>query len=158
MNRNLLASWMGCAALLGIAGCERPDAPETFPQAAADGWVAAFNSGDIDGLALMYSPDAEILPPDNPIVTGHEASVGYWQNYNPGQVRLEISESETFAAGDYWLREGSYSAMYPVEGEPRVGKFMELWKKVDGAWVLHRHMWSPNAPQPAQMPELAPAS
>lgn len=158
MNRNLLASWIGCVALLGMAGCERPHEPEPFPQAVADAWVAAFNSGDIAGLSLIYSPDSEILPPDHPIVSGHDAIVGYLQNYNPGQVRLEISEAEIFAAGDYWLREGSYSAKYPSEGEPRVGKFMELWKKVDGAWVLHRHMWSPNAPQPAQMPELAPAS
>jgi hypothetical protein len=29
------------------------------------------------------------------------------------------------------------------------GKFMELWKKVDGKWLIHRDMWSSNAPPPA---------
>ena len=65
MNRIHLASWTASIALVA-AGCERAETPEPFPQAAADGWVAAFNSGDADGLSLMYSPDAEILPPDSP--------------------------------------------------------------------------------------------
>lgn len=155
MNRLHLASWVALIALLAT-GCERASAPESFPQAAADGWVAAFNSGDIDGLSLMYSPDAEILPPDSPTVTGHDAIVEYWKSYNPGAVRIEISDAETFRAGEYWLREGAYSAMHPEEGEPRVGKFMELWIRVDKVWLLHRHIWSPNAPPPAEMPALAP--
>ena len=31
----------------------------------------------------------------------------------------------------------------------KTGKFMELWKKVDGKWLIHRDMWSSNAPRPA---------
>lgn len=157
MNRNLLASWIGCIALLGAAGCERRQTPEPFPQGAADGWVAAFNSGDPGGLALMYSADAEVLPPDEPIVSGHPAIEQFWKDYNPGQVRLETSEVETRKLGDYWYREGSYSALVQDEGMPRVGKFIELWAKEGSAWLLYRHMWSPNAPPPAQMPETAPA-
>lgn len=152
MNRIHLAPWIALIALAGFVGCERAKAPESFPQAAADGWVAAFNSGDAAGLALMYGPDAEILPPDEPIVTGHDAIERFWTTFNPGQVRLEISEVESMKLGDYWFREGSYSALFPAEGEPRVGKFIELWTKVDSAWLLHRHMWSPNAPPPAEMP------
>ena len=40
---------------------------------------------------------------------------------------------------------------------PRVGKFIELWRKDGSAWLLYRHMWSPNSPPPAQMPDTAPA-
>ncbi len=155
MNRIHLASWAALIALLA-AGCERAGTQDPFPQAAADGWLAAFNSGDVAGLSLMYSPNAEIFPPDNPIIAGHDAIVEYWERNNPGRVRIEVSDVETFPAGDYWLREGSYAAMYPEEGEPRVGKFMELWTKAGNAWLLHRHMWSPNAPPPAEMPALAP--
>ena len=157
MNRNLLASWIGCIALLGAAGCERRETPEPFPQSAADGWVAAFNSGDPVGLALMYGVDAEVLPPDEPIVSGHAAIEQFWKNYNPGQVRLETSEVESQKIGDYWYREGSYTALVQDEGMPRVGKFIELWRKDGSAWLLYRHMWSPNSPPPAQMPDTAPA-
>ena len=157
MNRNLLASSIVCIALLAAAGCELREKPADFPQAAADGWVAAFNSGDAGGLALMYSQDSEILPPDQPIVSGHAAIVQFWETYNPGQVRLETSEVEVKRLGDYWYREGTYSALVKDEGEPRIGKFIELWSKDGSAWLLYRHMWSPNAPPPAQMPEMAPA-
>ena len=63
---------------------------------------------------------------------------------------------ESERLGEYWFREGSYTANLADEGEPRIGKFIELWKKVDGNWLLYRHMWSPNAPRPAETPTQAP--
>jgi ketosteroid isomerase-like protein len=147
MNRFHLAPWITLVALAGLAGCQQVSAPEPFPQAAADGWVAAFNSGDAAGLALMYSPDAKILPPDQPIVSGPEAIADFWKAFNPGNVRIEISEVETMRLGEYWFREGTFTGLYPNEGEPRVGKFIELWEKVDSAWLIHRHMWSSNGQQ-----------
>lgn len=151
MNRIHLATWAAVVVLIA-AGCEpQVQAPETFPQAAADGWLAAFNSGDTDGLALMYSDDAEVLPPDQPIVSGHAAIQDFWKSYSPGQVRIEVSGVDTRKLGEYWFREGTYSAMLPEEGEPRIGKFMELWVKSGGAWLLYRHMWSPNAPAGATL-------
>jgi ketosteroid isomerase-like protein len=155
MNRLHLAPWI---ALMALAGCEDARAPEPFPQAAADGWLAAFNSGDAAGLALMYSPDAEILPPDQPIVSGAAAIEEFWKSFNPGNVRIETSQVENLRVGDYWFREGAYSALYPAEGESRVGKIIELWTRVGSNWLIYRQMWSPNAPPPAQMPETAPAA
>jgi ketosteroid isomerase-like protein len=146
MKRLRLAPWIALMTLAGLAGCESAKVPEAFPQAAADGWVAAFNSGDAEGLALMYSPDAEILPPDQPLVSGYDAIREFWITYRPGNVRLETTQVETMKLGDYWYREGTYTRLHPNEGEPRVGKFIELWKKVNSAWLIHRHMWSPNAP------------
>jgi ketosteroid isomerase-like protein len=155
MSRFHFAPLITLIALAGLAGCESAKAPEPFPQAAADGWVAAFNSGDAAGLALMYSPDAKVLPPDQPIVSGYGAIEEFWKSFNPGNVRIETSEVETLKLGNYWFREGTYTGLYPAEGEPRVGKFVELWTKADSAWLIHRHMWSPNAPPPAQMPPTA---
>ena len=144
--------------LASLAGCDSAKAPEVFPQATADGWLAAFNSGDVAGLALMYTPEAAILPPDQPIVSGHDAIGEFWKSFNPGQVRIEISGVETLKLGDDWFREGTYSAIYPEEGEPRLGKFIELWVKAGSTWLIHRQMWSPNAPPPASMPDIAPAA
>ena len=158
MKRIHLAPWVACLALAAAAGCESAGPPEPFPQAAVDGWIAAFNSGDAAGLALMYAPEAQILPPDEPIVTGSAAIEEFWRRYRPGQVRLEVSGVQTERVGDYWFREGTYSALYTDEGEPRIGKFMELWEKEGSAWMLYRQMWSPNAPPPAEMPAQAPAA
>ena len=158
MNRNHWAPWVVVLALTGLAGCDRAEQHDPFPQATADAWLGAFNSGDLDGLGLMYAEDAEILPPDQPIVSGHEAIGAFWKTFNPGEVRIEVSSVNAERLGQYWFREGMYAAKYPEEGQPRVGKFIELWKKVDGNWLLYRHMWSPNAPRPAEMPATVPAS
>jgi ketosteroid isomerase-like protein len=140
------------ALLAGFAGCQGADSPETFPQAVADSWLGSFNGGDVDGLALMYSEDAEVLPPDVPLVTGHEAIVAYWKANQPGQVRLEISEVDARKLGEFWFREGTYAAKFPEEGEPRVGKFIELWKKDANNWLLYRQMWNRNSPQSEESP------
>jgi ketosteroid isomerase-like protein len=157
MNRLHVAPLVAVALLAGLAGCEGAKAPEPFPQAVADAWLGAFNSGDLDGLGLMYTEDAEILPPDQPIVSGHEAIVAFWKSFNPGQVRIEVSAVDSERLGAYWFREGTYAAEFADEGEPRIGKFIELWKKAGGNWLLYRHMWSPNAPRAAEMPATAPA-
>ena len=110
MNRFHLAPWITLIALAGLAGCQRASPPEPFPQAAADGWVAAFNSGDAAGLALMYSPDAKILPPDQPIVSGYGAIEEFWKTFNPGTVRIEVSEVETRKLGDILVPGGHVTA------------------------------------------------
>lgn len=158
MKRIHLASWVACITLAAAAGCESAKAPEEFPQPAVDGWIAAFNSGDAAGLSLMYAPEAQILPPDQPIVSGTGAIEEFWKTANPGTVRVEISEVQTTKLGDYWFRQGTYTAMDRNEGEPEFGKFIELWEKVDSAWMLYRQMWSPNAPPPAAMPAAATAA
>jgi ketosteroid isomerase-like protein len=153
MNPIQVAPWIVMIALAGLAGCEKAENADAFPQAAADGWMGAFNSGDAPGVTLVYSEDAEVLPPDEESVAGHEAIEAFWAAFNPGQVRIEISEVSSQRLGPYWFRQGKYVASFPDEGEPRVGKFIELWKKVDSNWLLYRHMWNRNAPLPAPAPQ-----
>jgi ketosteroid isomerase-like protein len=158
MNRFHVAPCIALAFMAMLAGCGKAGAPDAFPKATAEGWLGSFNGGDVAGLALMYSDDAEILPPDHAIVTGHDAIDTFWQSYNPGQVRIEVTDDEATKLGEIWYREGAYRAVYADEGEPRVGKFIELWKKQGGSWLLYRQMWSPNSPlpvlaQPDQQPD-----
>lgn len=152
MNRIHVAPWTALVWLAVVAGCKGAAPPETFPQGVADSWVGSFNGGDVDGLALMYTEDSEVLPPDAPIVSGHEAIVEFWRANQPGQVRIEVSAVDARKLGEFWFREGTYAAMFPEEGEPRVGKFIELWKQEGNNWLLYRQMWNRNAPVAAEMP------
>ena len=54
--------------------------------------------------------------------------------------------------GLFWFREGAYTAIFPDEGEPRVGKFIELWKQDNGNWLMYRQMWNRNAPLQREAP------
>ncbi len=157
MNKIHVAPCFAAALLAILAGCGKAAPPGDFPQGPADAWLGSFNGGDVDGLALMYTEDAKILPPDRPIVTGRKPIDEFWRGYNPGAVRIEVSEVETSQLGELWFREGAYKAVYPDEGEPRVGKFIELWKKEGNAWLLYRQMWSANSPLPMLAPPAATA-
>lgn len=147
--------WMVLIGLATTAGCEHGAAPAEFPQGVADAWVGSFNGGDVAGLALMYSPDAKLMPPDEPVASGPAAIEAFWQGFNAGEVRIEVSEVDSRKLGEYWFREGIYKAQFADEGEPRVGKFIELWKSEGSNWMLYRQIWNRNAPPPAQPPETA---
>lgn len=154
MNRFHVAPFAALALFALLTGCNRGGAPEeAFPQAAADGWKGSFNGGDVAGLVLVYSSDAKILPPDEPFITGAKEIEKFWTDYRPGQVRLDVGEVQSTRIGEYWYREGTYKAQFQDEGEPRVGKFIELWKKENGNWVMYRQMWNRNAPlAPTEQP------
>ena len=152
MNRFHVAPSVALALLALLAGCQQSGPPEVFPQAAADAWVGSFNGGDVAGLVLAYSADARLLPPDEPIITGAEAIEAFWQSYGPGQTRIEVGEVESKKLGDFWYREGAYKAQFADEGEPRVGKFIELWKQENGNWLLYRQIWNRNAPLAHEAP------
>ena len=74
---------LALVTLAGLAACERTESPEPFPQAAADGWLGSFNGGDVDGLMLIYSEDARVLPPEEPPISGHDAIQAFQKRYEP---------------------------------------------------------------------------
>jgi ketosteroid isomerase-like protein len=158
MNRNHVAPLAVLAWLALLAGCQGAAPADTFPQAVADGWLGSFNSGDVEGLGLMYSSDAEILPPDEPVIAGPEAIQAFWQAYGPGQVRIQLGKTEAWKIGELWFREGAYQAQFQNEGEPRVGKFIELWKRENGNWLMYRQMWNRNEPLVPKQPSGDAAS
>ena len=158
MNTLRVAPPVALALLALLAGCKAAAPPEEFPQAAADAWLGSFNGGDVAGLGLSYTADARVLPPDEPIISGVTDIEAFWQAYGPGQVRLEQADVQSMRIGELWYREGVYKAQFSDEGEPRVGKFVELWKRENGNWLMYRQMWNRNAPlAPAVAPGDAPA-
>lgn len=146
MNRIHVAPPVALALFVLLAGCKAAAPPEEFPQAAADAWLGSFNGGDVAGLVLSYTADARLLPPDEPPIAGSEAIEAFWQAYGPGQVRLAQGDVESTKIGELWFREGAYQAQFADEGEPRVGKFIELWKQENGNWLMYRQIWNRNAP------------
>ena len=152
MNRKHLASWAASFALLALGGCAKEDpVPEAFPQEAVDTWLERYRANDAAGVAALYSEDAQLLPPDAEIVTGRAAIQEFHARTNPpGGAPLEIATVETLMFGDHAWRQGSYRLGGEDGGSPpATGKFIELWKKVDGRWQLHREIWNADAPAPA---------
>ena len=139
------------AAALLAPGCSPVPVPEAFPQDAADAWVERYAAHDAAGVAALYTEDAQLLPPDAGTVTGRAAIQEFVAQTNrPGGAALEIATLETRVFGDWAHRQGRYVLRTPgdAQGPGATGKFMELWKKVDGRWLIHREIWNADAPPP----------
>jgi uncharacterized protein (TIGR02246 family) len=140
------------------AGCAEVPVPEAFPQEVADAWIGHYTANDAASIAGLYSEDAQLLPPDEEIVSGRAAIQEFFARTNtPGSAAIEIATVETHVFGDYAHRQGSFLLKGPDGGTVRAGKFLELWKKADGQWLIHRDMWSANAPAPATATPDEPA-
>jgi len=135
--------------LLALTGCGAAPAPEPFPLAVLDTWMERYAAHDAAGVAALYTEDAQLLPPDQEIVSGRAAIQEFIARTNlPGGPALEIVTVETLVFGDHAYRQGSFRLKEPGGSAVASGKILELWKKVDGQWLIHRDMWSANAPPP----------
>lgn len=137
------------ALMLALAACAPTPVPEAFPQDVADDWVERYELHDAAGVAALYTEDAQLLPPDAGIVSGRAAIQEFYARENPpGSAGIEIATVETLVFGDHAYRQGSFRLQGPGDGAVTAGKFIELWKKADGQWRIHREIWSANAPRP----------
>ena len=139
-------------------GCAQSPVPDPFPQDVADTWVERYAANDAPGVAALYTADAQLLPPDMEIVSGRAAIREFVAKTNPpGGPAFEIATVETLVLGDYAYRQGTFKVKGPDGTALESGKFQELWKKVDGQWLIHRDMWSGNAPPAGPPTRDAPA-
>ncbi len=108
---------------------------------------AAFNGGDIPGLAALYTEDATLMPPDSAIITGREAIQQFWQAVRDsgvsavalrpqkvegsGEMVVEIATAELTADSG-----NGQSSTIPV-------KYVVVWKRgSDGQLQLAVDIWN----------------
>lgn len=107
---------------------------------------AAFNAGDGAAVGALYTPDAAVLPPGGARVDGRDAIAGFWaEAIESGLADLDLVVVEVIETGDSALDVGTLTLTAPGEGDQRVtvaAKYIVYWKKIDGAWYLHRDIWN----------------
>ena len=105
-------------------------------------WQAAFNAGDGAAVAALYTSDASLLPPGGDPVQGREAIQGFWTEATSTGGTFSLETVEVAGHGDMAVEIGTYSGTGADGAHTDHGKYMVLWKKVDGAWKMHRDMWN----------------
>ena len=117
--------------------------------AANEAFMVAFGRGDAAGLAAMYSRDGQILPPNSEVMAGREAIQFLWQSLmdmGVKKAKLQIREVEDH--GDTAIEISRYTLF--GEGDQMIdrGKYIIIWKLVDGRWLISREIF--NSSMPAQ--------
>ncbi len=109
---------------------------------------AAYMRKDTEAIANMYTEDGKLFPGRRDILEGKEALMEYWK-FAEGSKDLyhKLTPIEIQILGDYAYDYGYYEgSLTNAEGEPVNfnGKYVIVWKKIDGAWKMYLDIWNRN--------------
>jgi ketosteroid isomerase-like protein len=143
--------------VLLAAGCMQ--APQTDLEglkATQDVWQSAYDAEDSAALAALYAEDAALMPPNNNSVIGRAAIEVFWADFKASGVGIEIQDTEVYAQGDDGYTVGAYTASDASGATVDEGKYVVIWRHVDGKWQNLYDIWNSNLPLGTLEPELEP--
>jgi ketosteroid isomerase-like protein len=166
-----IARWTAAVAALALAACAKTETPEQAQarmQTEADSlrpiveaaganasrWIAAKQS---DSIAQLYATDAAIMPPNMPAVAGRAGVKALFDTaFAAGAMTLTFTVGSVTANGPMAVEHGTFRTSFTPTGASApamsgTGKYLTLWKKTDGQWLIAADIWNDDAP-PAPPP------
>jgi uncharacterized protein (TIGR02246 family) len=112
----------------------------------------AVETGNMAAIAALLAPEVMALQPDGPIVAGREAVTRLWASAieEHGMTSCRITTDLLDVVGDMASEVGRATmTMAPPGGkhETATFKFLVVWKRLDGRWLLHRDIWNASLEQ-----------
>jgi uncharacterized protein (TIGR02246 family) len=107
-----------------------------------ESWLAAARHRDLDGMMIVYAPDAQELMPGQPAVVGRDALrelyrqlIAKFPRFNHALAMDEITIAES---GDLAVLRGSYRFTFDEHAPERVdiGKLVSVWVYLAGDWRI----------------------
>lgn len=152
-------------ALLALTACQKPilDPAALMEEAkqSASAWATAYNAGDADAIAAMYSEDAVLMPPNAPAATGRDAIRTFLASDTAAAkaagVTLSITATDVGGAGDLSWHSGTFAVTDASGATVDTGKYVEVRHMMDGKSMIIRDIWNSDTAMPAPAAE-APAA
>jgi ketosteroid isomerase-like protein len=156
MNANKLAA-IFLAGLLGLAPCMQlaaatkagpsPGGDQAAIRAAGESWNTAYNALNTDALVALYAADALLMPDTAPTAKGPVAIRKFLLAYagvlaGLGYTPLVTNVIEVEVSGPIGFRSGSYAVKDKTGAVVDTGKWLEIWRKSDGKWLISRDIWN----------------
>jgi len=156
------------AILCTLVACTRGQAPSS---AAADAaaikavniaWNKAYNAGDGASVAALYADDAVLNVPGTPPLRGNAVIATYFAKDAPafaatGATTADAEVSEIGESGDLAWQWGTYQNTDKSGTVTDTGKYLTVFERRGGKWVIVRDMWNSDAAAAAGAPPPAPA-
>lgn len=140
--------------MLSLNSCKQAPAAEaeTAPdlgaikteiQALEDAYAAAYNAGDANAVSAYYAEDAVSMGNNEPSSVGKAAIIasvqkGIAENTSKNMSSFEVVD--LFAGGDLVVETGKSTIKDSTGTVIKTGKYMSVFKKVDGKYVCIRDM------------------
>lgn len=106
----------------------------------------SFKKGDSAAIASYYADDAWMLPPNSELVKG-VGIVSLWGSFiRMGLKDLKLMTDEVSGNQDQLAETGHYE-LYGADNKMMdKGKYVVVWKPVNGGWKLYRDIWNSSMP------------
>jgi ketosteroid isomerase-like protein len=136
-----------------FVGAQGAKTDPTLSKIAAD-FGAAVTAGNAAKVAMLYSNDATLMPPNEPAVKGRASIQGWFQKQmDGGAINLMLHPTESRISGDLAFEAGTYMfGLKPKEGQPvkDTGKYIVVLKKEGADWKISHDIF--NSDMPMQPP------
>lgn len=155
---------LGFLVVISLAGCKKnvvetvetikPATFEELGQMNRD-FAKALVAKDATAAAHLYTEDASLLPPNEPIISGRENIKNYWQGaIDAGLISASVKTIDASSDGDLGYEIGTFELKFlNPEGDTiiDIGKYTEILKRnSEGKWISLYGMWSNNEPAVAE--------
>ncbi len=106
-------------------------------------------AGDVATIDALFLPDARSYPPGAPAAIGIEAIHALTVDFLKAGI-TEFREETTafYGNAEQIVDEGIYVLAYG-EGVTERGKYINVWKQVNGNWRIQANIWNTDPPQAA---------
>lgn len=116
--------------------------------------AAAFGARDASRAAALYSDDACLMADGMPTFHGRAAIAGFFGGaIAQGIVAARFTTQEVDGDDVQALEIGRYELFAPLPNGERTcvedGRYFVAWRKIGGAWRMHRDMFNRARPVPA---------
>lgn len=110
-------------------------------------FMDAAPTGNAALVAAVYTDDAIVYPPNSDAVKGRAALQGMWMSvFQSGIAGFELNTEEVESSSSSAWETGTYALKLKDGTVVDRGKYIVVWKRVDGAWKIHRDIWNTSLP------------
>jgi uncharacterized protein (TIGR02246 family) len=154
-----LIATLALAAACAPAVMVNPVETETTIRARSAEMLRAAANRNTEAIVAIHTPDAVLLLPNTPAVSGHEGIRRSWAEFlaSPtSRVTWVTTGVDVAASGDVATEYGTYEVTFATPGGPATdrGNYVTVWRRVGNQWFIARDIITSSQP----MQPMPPAS
>jgi len=151
------------AGYTAAASAAAASTDEAAIHAITQAWVKAYNAADANAVSALYAEQAVLLPPGAKAAKGKAAIQAYFAKDTAESAKAGVTfsvdpKSDVGTSGDLAWESGAYAVKAKSGASVEIGKYLTVYKKSGGKWLIIRDTWNSDAPPAPPSPtSLTPA-
>jgi ketosteroid isomerase-like protein len=103
-------------------------------------------NGDSSALAAYYASDGMVMPPNSDAVVASNIGAMWGGAIRMGMKDLKLTMDDVSGNDEMLAETGQYQMLDGKGNVVDKGKYVVVWKKVNGEWKIFRDIWNTSMP------------